>query len=207
MSTLTQMIHMVSGYSPTHFNKGAQRHYWVGLIPEKLYPHDVASMVVFDPSFRTITTLGESGYNLNNRINGSTVSDEIPKVQEVPKMISVGRLALRHSQKSFAPIFSEKGETIYTNDSSTVLGITPDYKYGMALLFGRDVVTNKLHSAIELRSEDGQIAFLAIQAKQDETYFRQMNGQNIVSLSEQNRKLTDKLLRTMDNGLAKYGIN
>lgn len=58
---------LVGGYSPTHFNKGSARHYWVGLIPEQMAEDNFRTMVVYDPSYRIITTMEHSGYSIDVR--------------------------------------------------------------------------------------------------------------------------------------------
>lgn len=143
---------LVGGYSPTHFNQGEARHFWVGILPKENYKDNLQSMVVHDPSFRRITTLGESGYSIDTMGSRLVVDPTLPKNTTYAMDHPTALLATHRLIHRIHP--REK--------SSLVLGVTKDYQFTVNLLACNINNSGKINAAITLHQADGAKAFSAI---------------------------------------------
>lgn len=175
---------LVGGYAPTHYIEGNAIHYWVGIIPSGEQETSTRDMVVFDPSFRVISTLNESGYAI---VPGhSDISTAIPELETGWNYVDYGKICFTRDR--FSPVT--------TKDTEAILGISNDYQFGVALSVCKNVLeAGQYHALVTLHNGAGDDAYYAVHApKTSRVMLRACNGYSESDLSDATYAQVSKIL-------------
>lgn len=177
---------LVGGYSPSHFYQNEARHFWVGMLPEDKFPDNLHDMVLVDPSFRTITTLDRSDYSINTRIGEPAIVTEFDQGKfssnrGIPSLIiQDGRISIMSAKYMIEGRPVEEFEA-----TSSVLGISEDYRFGVSLIIGKNLDNQKHQGVISLYDANGDVAFyIARDHATGEILFTSVDGHDLKWVSK-----------------------
>lgn len=184
---------LVRGNAPGFFISPTARHYWVGLISARqMRNQQFEEMVIFDPAYRRITTMQDDNYRIRPHDFSSAINTELFSPDTYDSNVLVGDMKyLKGNLTGF--MFPAKN-----------LGMTPDSRFGVTIMFGKDIFSG-LSTVVYLFDQDEQIAY-ATAMNNRVTIWEEHNGYSLSQLSTENAELALSIVNYSDTVFKQQGL-